>query len=417
MNAARYMLLGLLMAVIAGCGGMRTGGSADLPTAPPFTIQPMYKVELKDKDLPADVKLVTGAILLRMALSPDVPKEVEFAPRGVHAIHDETFDYGGFGLRGFDLLKYEAQSTGKKSAEVEMAAVVHLKDPLGRRTSVVLDATYDVTPKKVTIHSSQARPVQPAFPKTVCFFVPETAIKTVPRGSLSSFLDWYAFAVTHAVNMTPTTAERDQRAKWDTLSFTEKASARQANPPQRFVILTFAMDRILDSGELTMGFCDSPTGTMKHTEKATFLNDGGWRIGTLGAEFALNDPEKTYYIQVKYTPDTSQSAGTVYPALVGLFSTSKNYAAHTQHSSGLAAQPQSGPLENGARFLNPKNKDDAIVIQTRLAELGFYTAGIDGAFGKGSRAALAKYKKSAGLGDNSNWDLPTQQALFSGTGQ
>jgi hypothetical protein len=363
-----------------------------------------------------------------MTLNLDIPKEVAFLPRGVHAIHDETFDYGGFGLRGFDLLKYEAQSTGKESASVEMSAVVHLKDPLGRRTSVILDTTYDVTPTQVTINSSQARPVQPVFPRVVCFFVPETAIKAVPQGSLTSYLDWYAFAVTHAVNMTPTPAERDQRAKWDTLSFTEKAFARQANVPQRFVILTFAMDRILDPGELTMGFSDSPTGAMENADKVRFLNDGGWRIGILGAEFALDDPGQTYYIQVKYTPDTNQSAGAIYPALVGLFSTSKNYTSPAPQVSDLveqaALQPsdlveqaQAGPLENGTLFLNPKDKDDAILIQTRLAELGFYTAGIDGIFGRGSRAALAKFKQSVGLGENSNWDLPTQQALFSGTGQ
>jgi peptidoglycan hydrolase-like protein with peptidoglycan-binding domain len=74
-------------------------------------------------------------------------------------------------------------------------------------------------------------------------------------------------------------------------------------------------------------------------------------------------------------------------------------------------------MESGQIFLNPKDKNDAMIIQKRLSELGFYTKAIDGIFGKGSRAALAQLKNSMGLDNNENWDLKTQQALFSGTGQ
>jgi hypothetical protein len=418
MNAMRFLLLFVLIALATGCGGaMRGKGQAAAPAPPPFTIQPLHRVAMQEKDLPDDAKLVIGAIVSRMALQTSLPSAVVFDPGGSHQIHDDNFDYAGFGLRGFDLLKYDATPSGKKSARVELSGVVHLKDPLDRLASVTIITAYEVTRGKVKILESSAQPIQPAFPRILCFFVPETAIKGAPKGSLTSFLDWYAFAAANSVNMTPTQSDRDERAKWESKSFFEKATGSGAKK-QRYIILAFAMNRILEPGSLSMGFCDSADGALKNQDKATFLNFGGWRIGTMGAEFAINDFGKEYFVQVRYTPDTQGTAGSPYPVLVGLFSTLKNYNASNRVAAQVSTQTgQPGMIESGKRFLNPKNKQDAKVIQSRLAELGFYTSTVDGAFGKGSRAALGQFKATNGLGEDTNWDMPTQQALFSGTGQ
>ena len=418
MNALRFLFLFVLIAFAAGCGGaMRGKGQAAAPAPPPFTIQPLPRVALQEKDLPDDAKLVIGAIVSRMALQTSLPSAVVFDPAGSHQIFDANFDYAGFGMKGFDLIKYDAIPNKKKSALVEMTGVVHLKDPLDRLTSVTIITSYEVTKGKVRILESSTQPIQPAFPRILCFFVPETAIKSAPKGSLTSFLDWYAFAAAKSVNMTPSQADRDERAKWESKSFFEKASGSGAKK-QRYVILAFAMNRVLEPGSLTMGFCDSPDGALKNQDKATFLNYGGWRIGTMGAEFAIDDFGKEYFVQVRYTPDTQGSAGPPYPVLVGLFSTSKNFNASNRVASQFSTQTgQPGMIESGTRFLNPKNKQDARIIQSRLAELGFYTSTVDGAFGKGSRAALGQFKATNGLAEDSNWDMPTQQALFFGTGQ
>lgn len=411
MNASRCILLGLIIVFAAGCAGTNKGRTkAQIPSAAPFSIQPMYRITLADKNLPADVKLVAGTILARMALQPDIPKEIAFSPKGAHQLFDPTFDYAGFALRGFDLLKYEAESTGKKSAMVDMSGVLHLQDALDRRTSVTVLAKYEVTTSLVTVLSSSIHPVQPAFPRIQCFFVPETALKAMPKGSLSTFLDWYAFALRNSISMTPSAAERERLAKWDTLSTADKSAG--ANPRQRYAILVFAMNRVLEPGSLTMGLCTTP-GSWLNANAGTFMNHGGWRIGVMGAEFSIDDHDQQRFVEVRYTPDTSGTAGEPYPLMVGLFSTSKNHAPVKTQAVGQ----QRGIFESGARFLDPKNTEDAKLIQARLTELGFYQAAVDGLFGKGSRAALAKFKSSKGLGNNSNWDLPTQQSLFAGTGQ
>lgn len=73
------------------------------------------------------------------------------------------------------------------------------------------------------------------------------------------------------------------------------------------------------------------------------------------------------------------------------------------------------PIASGARELNVKVKADATIIQQRLIELGYLKGKADGAFGKGSRAALAKFRDDSGLGVDGAWDMETQQELFRDT--
>ena len=72
-----------------------------------------------------------------------------------------------------------------------------------------------------------------------------------------------------------------------------------------------------------------------------------------------------------------------------------------------AVQSQSSP-----DLLDPSSREDARKIQSRLAELGFYTSTIDGIWGKGSRGALTAFKKSKGLPATGDWDMTVQQMLM-----
>ncbi|SDB21118.1 hypothetical protein SAMN05660653_01011 [Desulfonatronum thiosulfatophilum] len=76
-----------------------------------------------------------------------------------------------------------------------------------------------------------------------------------------------------------------------------------------------------------------------------------------------------------------------------------------------------GPLARGTILLDPKNSLAARLIQTRLAELNYYTDRIDGLWGKNSRAALNRFKSARQLASPTAWDLSTQRELFQGTGQ
>lgn len=73
-------------------------------------------------------------------------------------------------------------------------------------------------------------------------------------------------------------------------------------------------------------------------------------------------------------------------------------------------------LTDGVITLEAANPLGASIIQQRLAELGYYKDTIDGLWGDRSRRALRGFKKDKGLPDNSRWDVPTQMALFRGTG-
>ena len=77
------------------------------------------------------------------------------------------------------------------------------------------------------------------------------------------------------------------------------------------------------------------------------------------------------------------------------------------------AEPPQDPIATGAVLLDPSVPEDAKTIQGRLAELGFYKMAIDGAWGRGSRAALRTYKVKNNLKKDDQWDKETQMALFS----
>jgi hypothetical protein len=65
--------------------------------------------------------------------------------------------------------------------------------------------------------------------------------------------------------------------------------------------------------------------------------------------------------------------------------------------------------------LNPNSFLDAVKIQRRLKELGYYNGTIDGIWGSESRSALRTAKRNNGFPDNSIWDIQTQEALFART--
>ena len=64
------------------------------------------------------------------------------------------------------------------------------------------------------------------------------------------------------------------------------------------------------------------------------------------------------------------------------------------------------------QLLQLGDRDDAIQIQGKLYNLGFYTGRIDGRWDKNSRSALARFRASMGLPPHPHWDMETQKALL-----
>jgi peptidoglycan hydrolase-like protein with peptidoglycan-binding domain len=60
---------------------------------------------------------------------------------------------------------------------------------------------------------------------------------------------------------------------------------------------------------------------------------------------------------------------------------------------------------------NPLNRADALWLQSRLRELGFYSGDGDGTWGLESRSALQEFKQRNGLSPDETWDATTERKL------
>jgi hypothetical protein len=78
----------------------------------------------------------------------------------------------------------------------------------------------------------------------------------------------------------------------------------------------------------------------------------------------------------------------------------------------ISAKNRDAP-SNGATVRNLSERDDAIQVQRRLAELGYLSGSADGKWGPRSKRALLEYKEKSGLDGNDLWDEATERSLFS----
>lgn len=405
------MLVSFLLLIFLFLGGCAQLSQINFPTigfnnAPIEQIIPQ-RVNVPQEELAADVKAVLAGLIYQMYMAPGMPKEIVFVSGGEHQLYDPTFDYSGFAIRNIDIVTHEMIGNDR----VRLGGVIHFEDPVYRRTAVRYLARYQVTRDRVLIEESSINPIQPTFPKIVTFYVPEEAFTGVNTRSFNDFYSWYTFAAQNAVNMDPTAAEVAERQRWEQMSMIDKIRNPRVVSPSRYIVMVFSLDRILGNGSLNINFADSSRScpTTSH-ESVTMIDDRGWKIGMVGAELAIDDWSNQVFINVGYAPGGDFRLFSGYPMLVGSFTTTKNYT--TVSDSEYTA----GPLEKGQRFLNPRQRDDARLIQRRLSEFGFYRMEVDGLFGPGSLSALQAFKQRKGLGDNANWDMMTQMELFAGSG-
>ena len=149
------------------------------------------------------------------------------------------------------------------------------------------------------------------------------------------------------------------------------------------------------------------------------------------------------YVSVKIVGTSDNSILTSYDFTMRLDETLKNVAKSNVAKKDLKAPPpkvqrkslkepekvqkqslekpnktvQNGPFAAGTVVLNPSNRLSAMIIQSRLAELGYYTSKIDGSWKQISREALKKFKTERGLKYVTRWNMDAQKALFRDTGQ
>jgi hypothetical protein len=85
--------------------------------------------------------------------------------------------------------------------------------------------------------------------------------------------------------------------------------------------------------------------------------------------------------------------------------TAWNVAVLPKQTAETAASPEPA--------LNPQNPTDAIWVQARLADLGYFTGTRSGVWGPVSRNALRDFKSMNGLQEDDQWDKETEQRLAS----
>ncbi len=123
---------------------------------------------------------------------------------------------------------------------------------------------------------------------------------------------------------------------------------------------------------------------------------------TAGTRIAGNQPAESNDSQTseKWDEQTQQE----------LFKTSvvPESSANQPETQGETAET----LPGAAR--NPLNHADALWIQKRLHDLGYYFSHADGVWGASSRSALRDFKTINGLQENDTWDKETEEQLSFG---
>jgi hypothetical protein len=370
---------------------------------------------------PAHIKFVMAAMINKLRGNRDVIPEVVFDSNGKHAFYDPDFTYDGFDLSLVQITGFEVKNQTSKKAQLVMEGIFHFKDLFGRGVTNYFAAEYTVKKGGIVINKSGTALIAPAVPDMEIYYVPKSSFNGVDMKKLSSFMDLYLHATLNAFKMEPTEKERKDKEAFEKLSVWKKMTAGNKVKAEDYYIMAFCKDRLPPEVSLEMKVTSKPEMKGKKLFDTGYVYDQGWRIMIAGGKFCPDALKNNFYVNLLYntTPGLKPK-----PINIGTYTNQKNYTdtpdfiikLKPNKKNPSMAQPKLNPIESGSTFLDPRQKSDAKIIQTRLADLGYYNKKIDGDFGAGSKKALKKFRKDNGLGDNSTWDLKTQKILFKNSG-
>ncbi len=436
--------IGILILLLSLCGCLAT--STRVKTAEPTQDQGMV-IDLPDRTIadmskqPAHVKFVLAAMGNKVRGEKHTLPEVNFSPNGEHAFYDPDYTYGDFDLTRIQITGFEVVEQTGNEARLIIEGIFSFEDLFRRGSSVYFAADYTVHKNGVTINNSGTALIAPAYPDMEVYYVPVSSFDGVDMTKISSFLDLYLHAVINAHDMQTTEEGRKAKEEFEKLSTWKKMIAKKATTAQDFCIMAFCKDRLPPETSLQMRITNNAQMQGGNLFDVGYVYDQGWRVMIAGGNFSPDSFNSNIYVGLQYEVDPGKIPNT---QCVGIYKSQKNYdntpkfiferksesttttmqepksaTTTTQEPKSTTTtihEPKSTPIASGSVFLNPSKKDDARLIQTRLAEMGYYTKKIDGDFGPGSKGALQIFKKDNGLDDNFNWDLNTQKMLFKNSG-
>lgn len=382
----------------------------------PFELNPPNISSLAYKDLPQDIRLVTAAVIKKMRQEPGEIPGVEFESPDSHYSLDKDFDYQGFSVTNIKIINHWAKEAGNGRYNCKLHGVIAFGDVLGRRALVDYIVYYRLRGKKQVIVKSQVMPIAPAFPHTQAFFVQAQKLKEIMAGEYD-FTEFYARVVNNAYSMTPTSEEIKEKQELAEMNFFERLKNSSGLKRKDNFMVIFVMDRLTPDAELDVVVSRHVNG-MQSLTQPVYMNFSGWRTAVFGGNFAL-DKDK-FYTKVFYKPEQGVLPEGKEQVLIGLFCSEKNYSkemAGEQGGKATSVAAVEGPLASGSQLLDVSDKNDAALVQSRLAELGFYKMKIDGLWGPGSKSALKEFQASNGLYPTGEWGIGTQIKLFAGTGR
>ena len=426
--------IGILILLLSLFGCLTT--STRVKTAEPTQDQGMV-IDLPDRTTadmskqPAHVKFVLAAMGNKVRGQRHTIPEVNFSPNGEHAFYDPDYTYGDFDLTRIQVTGFEIVDQTENEARLIIEGIFGFEDLFLRGSSVYFAADYTVHKNGVTINNSGTALIAPAYPDMEVYFVPVSSFEGVDMTKISSFMDLYLHAVINAHNMQTTEAGRKAKEEFEQLSTWKKMIAKSGITAQDFCIMAFCKDRLPPETSLEMRITNNAQMRGKNLFDVGYVYDQGWRVMIAGGNFSPDSFNNNIYVGLQYEVDPGDIPNT---QCVGIYRSQKNYdntpkfifepisestttaMPEPKPTTTTMPEPEATPIASGSVFLNPSKEDDAKLIQTRLANMGYYTKKIDGDFGPGSKGALQRFKKDNGLGDNFNWDLNTQKMLFKNSG-
>ncbi|UZP66045.1 peptidoglycan-binding protein [Desulfovibrio mangrovi] len=373
---------------------------------------------MKAENLPGHVKVVLAALLGAMRGEPAPAKPaVVFSPEGTHDVRDAYADLKGYSvaLTEIDLVA-SAPPLGKK-VSVALQGVFTFVNDIGqtRSDSFFVDYVF-AKGKPIVIQDCVTSPVFTEYPSVTGFFVKRKALAEAAP-TLNTFRDFYLFAMGNSISMMATEEETRNLEKYNALSFFDKMGGSELLPKSmedEYAFLAFTMDRVSPHSffSLLVNRSTNSQGNSDIEPHYKFFEEGHV-VGIVQGKGKLFDALRPFYIHAMYAKEYE---GVGSQTRVGMFSNQKLSADMQPLSVPPDSEWVSEKLEQRkpevVRLLNPRDIEDAKLIQQALAAKGFYKGAIDGLFGKGSQKALRNYRKAAMGKDSSQWDMEVQTALF-----
>lgn len=408
----------LMVWAMAGCAvQQQLQQTRTITETPPFEINPPKVDSLAADDVPGDVRMVTAAIVQKLRKNQKGIPRVSFDPAGMHYTPETRFNYAGFSVSAISINDHWARDSGRKSYECRVDGSMLFSDALGRRALVSYSAEYELFRDRILIKNSIVRPVPPVFPNARAFIIEGSRLQAIVDRR-PGFEEFFTGVVSNAYTMIPTAEERRERKMLEEMSLLDRLKRGAGIERQPNFMVIFVMDRLTPDAEIDVVVSRNPNDRTSMA-KPVYRDFDGWRVALFGGNFAIDHDE--FYAQVNYRPAPGVLPGGTDRVLVGLFSSVKSYdvVQGPARSDGrpVAGVSAEGPIGLGSYALNTSRRDEASLIQSRLAELGFYRMAVDGLWGPGSRRALEAFQGAVGLAPNGTWNMQTQLKLFSGTGK